>query len=271
MKTFYRKPKRPELPLRDRYRLYEIAVQSPEHDIPFIDDVFKKKNGKLPRALREDFCGTAFLSSQWVKKRPDNRAVAVDHDGAILEWGKEHNQRPLGNAAARLKLLRSDVRSVRDPKADVATALNYSYFALKERRHLFEYFRNVRRGLDPAGIFVLDIFGGWETQMGMKDATPHEGFTYFWEQAEFDPLTHRARFNIHFEVDGGESLRNAFAYDWRLWSIPEVRDALSEAGFEKTDVYWEGIDSETGEGDGVFRPVKKARSAPGWNAIIVAY
>jgi SAM-dependent methyltransferase len=271
MRPFYKKTKKPETATRDRYRLYEIAVQSPEHDIPFIDDVFKKKNGRIPRLLREDFCGTAFLSAQWVKKRPDNRAVAIDHDPAILEWGRAHNARPLGNAAARLKLLQTDVRSVHDSKADVATALNYSYFVFKERRHLFDYFRNIRRGLDPAGIFVLDIFGGWETQMGMKDATPHDGFTYYWEQSEFDPITHRARFNIHFELDGGEKLQNAFSYDWRMWSIPEVTDALSEAGFERIDVYWEGIDPETGEGDGVFRPIKKAKSSPGWNAIIVAF
>jgi SAM-dependent methyltransferase len=270
MRPFYKRTRSPRTVVRDRYRLYEIAVQSPEHDIPFIDDVYKKKNGKLPRLLREDFCGTAFLSAQWAKKRPDNRAVAVDHDSAILAWGRDHNLRPLGNAASRLKLVQADVRAVHDPRADVVTALNYSYFAFKERRDLFEYFRSVRRGLDPAGIFVLDIFGGWETQIGMKDATPHDGFTYYWEESDFDPLTHRARFHIHFEVDGGEMMRNAFTYDWRMWSIPEVTDALSEAGFDRIDVFWEGIDPETGEGDGVFRPVKKAKSSPGWNALIVA-
>jgi hypothetical protein len=107
--------------------------------------------------------------------------------------------------------------------------------------------------------------------MGMKDATHHDGFTYYWEQTEFDPITHRTRFSIHFELDGGEKLRNAFSYDWRMWSVPEVTDALSEAGFERIDVYWEGIDPDTGEGDGVFRPARKARSSPGWNAILVAY
>jgi SAM-dependent methyltransferase len=270
MKLFDKKTQTRKPIVRDRYRLYEIAVQSPEHDVPFIDAVYKKKNGKIPRLLREDFCGTAFLSAHWVRKRPDNRAIAVDHDLAILEWGRAHNLRSLGNAATRLKLVQADVRAVRDPKADVVTALNYSYFVFKERRHLFDYFRNIRRALDPAGVFVLDIFGGWETQMEVKDATAHDGFTYYWEQSEFDPLTHRTRFHIHFELDGGEMMKNAFTYDWRMWSIPEVKDALSEAGFDGIEVYWEGIDPETGEGDGVFRTIKKAKSSPGWNALIVA-
>jgi SAM-dependent methyltransferase len=260
----------PKPEMRDPHRLYQIAVQSPEHDIPFFDRVYKKKNRKLPRTLREDFCGTAFLSAHWVRTRPDNRAVAVDHDPSILEWARVHNIQPLGGAASRVKLVHADVRNVREPKADVVAALNYSYFAFKERRHLFHYFRTIRRCLEDGGIFVLDIFGGWETQMEVTDATRHDGFTYVWQQEEFDPSTNRSRFHIHFEFDKGLPIKNAFSYDWRMWSIPEVRDALSEAGFGHVETYWEGIDPETGEGDGEYRLLKKVTNSPGWNALIVA-
>ena len=256
--------------VRDPHYLYQVAVQSPEHDIPFFDRVYKKKNGKLPRVLREDFCGTAFLSAHWARTRPDNRAVAVDHDPSILHWGRVHNIEPLGGAVSRVKLVQADVRNVREPKADVAAALNYSYFVFKERRHLLDYFRTTRRCLADGGIFVLDIFGGWETQMEVTDATRHDGFTYIWEQGEFDPLTNRTRFHIHFEFDTGPAIKNAFSYDWRMWSIAEIRDALSEAGFSRVDVHWEGIDPETGEGNGIYHLAKKAKNSPGWNALIVA-
>jgi SAM-dependent methyltransferase len=255
---------------RDPFRLYEISVQSPEHDVPFVDRVYQKKNGRLPRSLREDFCGTAHLSSHWVRARSDNQAIAVDHDPEILEWGRAHNILPLGRDASRVKLVRADVRNVRRPRVDVVVAFNYSYFALKERRHLLAYYRAVRGSLRDGGIFVLDIFGGYDTQTESTDTTRHEGFTHVWEQREFDPLTNRSRFFIHFEPDKGRPLRNAFSYDWRIWSVPEVRDVLTEAGFGSVDVYWEGIDPETGEGEGVYRLVRKARNTPGWNALIVA-
>jgi hypothetical protein len=34
-------------------------------------------------------------------------------------------------------------------------------------------------------------------------------------------------------------MQDAFTYDWRIWSIPEVRDALMEVGFQDVRVYWE--------------------------------
>ena len=39
------------------------------------------------------------------------------------------------------------------------------------------------------------------------------------------------------------------------WMLPEIRELLLEAGFAAADVYWEGTDAKTGEGDGKFRKV----------------
>lgn len=256
--------------MRDRYHLYQLAVQSPEHDTAFIDGIFKKRTGRLPRLLREDFCGTAFLSSHWARVRRDNRAIAVDLDPAVLEWGRSHNVRPLGADGSRVTLIRSDVRRVFRPKVEVIVAFNYSYFVFKERSQLLEYFRTARRCLHDDGILALDIFGGSDTQSEATDRTRHEGFTLVWEQHAFDPLTNRTRFFIHFEFDKGPPIRRAFSYDWRMWSVPEVRDALAEAGFRRFDVYWEGIDRETGEGNGEYRLVKNVHNHPSWNAIIIA-
>jgi SAM-dependent methyltransferase len=256
---------------RDRHELYQVAVQSPDHDVAFIDGVFRRKNGRLPRLLREDFCGTAYLSAHWVRARRDNRVVAVDHHAATLDWGRIHNVRPLGPDASRVKLVHADVRRVLRPTVDVVVAFNYSYFVFKERRDLLDYFRGVRRGLRSDGIFALDIFGGSDTQAETTDKTPHDGFTLVWEQRAFDPLANRTRYFIHFEFDKGPPIKKAFSYDWRMWSIPEVHDVLRDAGFRHFDVYWEGIDRETGEGNGEYRLAKRVRNDPAWNAIMIAW
>ena len=42
-------------------------------------------------------------------------------------------------------------------------------------------------------------------------------------------------------------------YEWRYWSIVEVRDALHDAGFEHVDSYFEQTDRPDGEGNGKFK------------------
>lgn len=263
------KKRRPGPETRDKHRLYELAVQSPEVNLGFCDRVYKKKNGVRATSLKEDFCGTALTSAEWVRMRPSNRAIGVDLDGETLRWAKRHNITPLGDAASRVKLVRDDVRTVREPKVDIVIAFNFSYYIFKTFPELCEYFENAKQSLSPNGIFVLDIFGGWEAQMDVTDKTRYNGFTYLWEQKGINPVNHHGRFNIHFKFHGGGGIKKAFAYDWRLWSIPEVRDALQSVGFQTTDVYFEGFD-EDGDGNGVFRKVKKFENCPGWNAFIVA-
>ena len=53
----------------DRHELYEESVQSPEDESAFIDRVFRSLKGRTPTLLREDFCGTHFLSGTWVARR----------------------------------------------------------------------------------------------------------------------------------------------------------------------------------------------------------
>jgi hypothetical protein len=64
---------------------------------------------------------------------------------------------------------------------------------------------------------------------------------YTWEQREADMLTAMVTNVLHFqvEVDGDVIARHpeAFVYRWRLWSVPELRTAMAEAGFIDTSVY----------------------------------
>jgi SAM-dependent methyltransferase len=264
------KKKRKGPPSKDKHRLYEIAVQCPEADVEFFDRVYEKKNGTLPKTLKEDFCGTSILVREWVKTRPDNHAVGVDLDETTLAWARKHNIDSLGEDAARAQLIHANVLDVKMPKVDVVAAFNFSYNVFKTRPELREYFENARWSLAAGGIFVMDVHGGWESQMEVTDKTRNEGFTYVWQQDRYDPITHHVRYHIHFRFHDGGGIKRAFTYDWRLWTIPELRELLTEAGFAKAEVYWEGIDPKTGEGDGDFRRVVEAKNCAGWNALIVA-
>ncbi len=257
-------------PDRDRHALYEASVQSPEADIQFFDRIYREWNGSLPRVLREDFCGTAAVAAAWVRKRRDNQAIGVDLDGPTLAWGRRVHIEPLGEAARRLKIFQADVRTVRRPRADVTAALNFSYMVFHDRAMLRQYFRSARAALAPHGVFILDIFGGWESQALTTENRRKHGFTYVWEQKSYDPITGLTRFHIHFRFRDGTMMKRAFTYDWRLWTIPEIREILAEAGFPKSVVYWEGTDHRTHGGNGVFRRTSRVEICPGWIAYVVA-
>lgn len=269
-------PRSTRNPVPDRHVLYQKAVQSPDAELDFVDRVFRRLRGRVAARLREDFCGTAYTSCEWVRRRPTNTAVGVDLHGPTLQWGKRHNLSTLPKEARRrITLLR---RNVLDPgpsalRMDAILAMNFSWWVFQDRATLLSYFRSVRRALVRDGIFFLDIYGGWESVREQQDRRQiggrRRGFTYIWDQASFDPITHSARCHIHFRLPSGRTLRRAFTYDWRLWTLPEARDVLADAGFARTTVYWEGDDGKGG-GNGVFRPATRAECCPAWIAYIVA-
>ena len=55
---------------RERHWLYQEAVQSPDVHFGFFDRAYRERNGRLPLSLKEDFCGTALLST-------DNKAAGA--------------------------------------------------------------------------------------------------------------------------------------------------------------------------------------------------
>ena len=75
----------------DRYVLYQESVQCVESEIDMVDDNFKKLKGRLAVSLREDFCGTANTSCEWVRRRPANTAIGIDLDQKVLDWGQNQN------------------------------------------------------------------------------------------------------------------------------------------------------------------------------------
>ena len=255
----------------DRYDLYQRSVQEPDPDLQLVKRVFERRFGRPPRMLREDFCAAAAMACRWVERHRENRAIGIDLDPEPLQWGRKHNVAKLrADQAARIKLIEGDVRDIGIAKADVTLAFNFSYFIFETRPALLDYFRKARAGLLPEGLFVLDAYGGADSMRASEEERDCEGFTYFWDQNRFDPISHHAVNYIHFEFPDGSRMHRAFRYEWRLWTLPEIRELLEEAGFRKTEVYWEGTDHKTGEGDGIFRLRKTAEDDPAWVCYIVA-
>jgi len=254
----------------DIHDLYERSVQNVEHEIEFLQDTFRSIRGRTAYEFREDFCGTASASCQWVKQGDEYSAVGVDIEPSVLEWGRTNRLSRLAPAdQARVQLLESDVMTAETSKVDLLAAFNFSYFIFDTRDVLRAYFRKSFEALKDDGLFFVDLFGGPEAQEETKEKTKHKGFTYVWHQAKFHPVSNHIRCHIHFKFPDGSRIKKAFTYEWRLWSAPEIRELLIEAGFSKATLYWEGED-EDGEGNGEFAPDEKGEADLAWIAYIVA-
>ena len=262
----------------DRYALYGLSVQEPANEAEFFHNTYKSINGRSPRVLREDFCGTHAVCCEWVKLHKDNTAYGIDLDPEPLAWGKENLQPKLTeNQRGRITLSEDDVRSKGAVKADVLAAQNFSFFLFKTRDALRDYFKQARANLADDGIMVMDMMGGCDCYIEdhedirtiESDLPGYKKFKYIWEQKRFNPITADALFHIHFKFKDGSKLEKAFTYDWRFWTLPEVTELLKEAGFSDATVYWETVD-EDGEETGEFEPATEGPADPSWIAYVVA-
>jgi len=254
----------------DKHILYQRSVQDVNVEVDFIDGLYKKIRKRSASSFLEDFCGTALICSEWVRRGTGRTATGVDIDPKVLAWGKKHNIGSLGDLADRVTLLRQDVRDPIPAKFDAVCALNFSYWIFRTRDEMRKYFAHVRTLMQRDGIFVIDAYGGWESMQPKEERRRVKGgFTYVWDQNKFDPITHEVVNYIHFEFKDGSKMKKAFEYHWRFWTLPELAELLREAGFSSVDVYWDrNLDTNEDEED--FRPSKKANNHPGWLAYLVA-
>lgn len=273
----------------DRYALYQLCAQSPERDAKVIAAIHADQagatRGKAPRTagliLGEDFCADAALALAWCRLNTSNRAVAVDHDASVLARAKHH---------PRLQRVHSDVMHA-SLRADLIAVLNFSICELHARRSLVAYLSHARERLahsnrgGGAGTFLCDIYAGPDagtlgTQWQTFETPDGTRVRYAWEQRVYDPLTARVVNAMHFEVRPARvgtkrpatkqpatkppakraaatlRLHDAFVYHWRLWSVPELRDAMIEAGFARTLVYPRTIGAIDHRGGIHVRPIE---------------
>lgn len=242
----------------DKHVLYEQAVQNVETEIDFVDITFERIRGRKASRLREDFCGTANTSCEWVRRRKTNTAVGIDLDPEPLGWGREHHIAGLTpGERSRVTLLQEDVLTTKEKNFDVVLAMNFSYWCFVTRAQMLEYFKKVYAALGDDGIFFLDFYGGEDTFKELEEEREVGRFTYIWEQVKFNPINGKMHCRISFKMRDGSMIRPAFEYHWRVWTMPEIREVLADAGFKRTRVYWEGVEDEANdegffEGNGEF-------------------
>ncbi len=254
----------------DRHELYELAVQEVVSECDFIDKTWRTLRGRLASTLREDFCGTAHASTEWARRRATNTAIGVDLDRSVIHWGEAHHRAHLPESiSSRVTILEADVLAVETPAIETIVAMNFSYFIFKERAMLVRYFKRVYESLANDGLFFCDAYGGSEAHSEQEEERHLDGFTYVWDQNQYNPITGDVVNHIHFRFPDGSEMKRAFTYKWRLYSLPEIQDALREAGFARSTIYWEGTD-KNGGGNGVFRASTRGEPCAGWIAYIVA-
>jgi len=230
---------------RDPFALYEGSVQRPDDDVAFFAETFRRLRGRGAKVLREDFCGTAKLSLAWCLSAPGRRAIGVDLDTPTLAWAKRRNLDPHARRLrGRMQLVHGDVLEPRATDADVICAMNFSFCVFKQRAQLKRYLEAAHAGLGEQGLLFLELYGGTGAVDTVEEERELAGFTYVWEQKRFDPITHETLCYIHFKFPDGSRIDRAFTYDWRLWTIPELRELLLESGFSKVRVFWATVDEE---------------------------
>lgn len=247
----------------DKYDLYELCAQAPARDARFLRAI----HGGSPRVLGEDFSGGGAIAKEWVRLFRGARAVAVDLDEEPLERLRK---------VKGITVVCDDVRRAKQ-RVDLIADLNFSICELHTRRELVAYLKHARTRLGRNGVFVCDVYGGSDAfytgVIEERKVGPNgEKIVYEWEQRHADALTGRVVNAMHFKVSprgakgGRESkrgktspsvvLRDAFMYHWRLWSVPELREAMSDAGFSRTEVYPRFAEAVDSEGNFYVSPIE---------------
>ena len=250
--------------------LYERSVQCPESEVDLIFQVWKELRGREPVTMREDFCGTSAVAREWVRRNDLCTAVGIDLDSTVIDWANSRAREELTPEQwSRIELVEHDVMAVKSDLVDCVLAMNFSYYGFKRRELLKQYFTSVYNSLVEDGLFLLDAYGGSDSFLEMDEERDFDGFTYIWDQHHVNPITGDVVNYIHFEFPDGSTLRRAFTYEWRFWTLPEIQDVLVEAGFANVVVYWEGTDGGGG-GNGEWAIDTRGEACAGWVAYIAA-
>ncbi len=254
----------------DLHELYELSVQDASNEVDIIKQIWCEQRTGTCQSIREDFCGTAAVAMEWVKDHMDHTAVGVDWEQSVLDWAQERIPDRLSEAQqSRLQLIQGDVRNTKTDAVDCLLAHNFSYYIFKERKQLIEYFKTTLHSLKENGVLILDAYGGSDSFVEMEEDRDLDGFTYTWDQSSYNPITGDVVNYIHFSFPDGTRIQKAFTYEWRLWTIPEIKEMLIEAGYQKVVVYWEGTDEETEEGNGEWEATEQGEACEGWISYIV--
>jgi hypothetical protein len=253
-----------------RYDLYRACVQDGERMVRFLRAVHGGKGKGQPRVLRDDFAGPAGLACAWASDSVEHVGIGVDVDAEPLGHAPVR-----GEIAQRVKLVVSDAEKC-SARADVICAMNFAMCELHTRAEAIGYLRGVLGSLESGGVFACDIYGGVNAWVPGALVTFAEGpvgpgskrvgkIEYHWQQKEADCVRGMVENHLHFKLGAAAAKKlgceakwtSAFVYQWRLWSIAELRDLMMEAGFGSVEVYAQMGDALDGAGGLHVKPVER--------------
>ncbi len=252
--------------LSNPFEIYQRAVQSPEADVALLQHIYTHSRGVSGYRLREDFCGTGLTLSHWIAQGKGFTGEGYDIDPAPVEWGLKNNFAGVGTVASSSTLQVADARSWSQISPDIRCAFNFSYWVFREQRQLLDYFSGVCADLADGGVFVIDVTGGIDCLSEEPYESDADGFTCVWQQSNFSPVDHSADLTLRFRFDDGSELDPPYRYRWRVWSIPELNQLLTQAGFSSTEIWWQNDDAM----DVGFEITSKGRNDACWVACIAA-
>ncbi|MCB0311108.1 MAG: class I SAM-dependent methyltransferase, partial [Bdellovibrionales bacterium] len=138
-----------------KHTLYQASVQDPTEHLDLFEHIYRTEFKSDARILREDFCGTFLISTEWVRRSSENSAICIDISAEPLEYGKTHNLGSLSESQrSRLTILKQNVLQGIKAKSDIVSVCNFSFYAFKQRKQLLEYFQRAYQGLKKNGVFV---------------------------------------------------------------------------------------------------------------------
>ncbi|KAJ1737776.1 hypothetical protein LPJ72_000182 [Coemansia sp. Benny D160-2] len=216
-------------------------------------------------SLREDFCGTAVLCMEWVSSSPSatRYAYGVDIDPEVIEYACEHTIGRDSHGLTsddRIKLVCADVFDVHGddskvqgnkhtgnrtvPRTDIIASFNFGICYFHKRQDLVRYLKHSLGNLNDFGLLFCDLFGGHEAvRSGISRVRNVGTFRYYFRQGNFDMLRNTTRFSLSFRMQDGSMLKDCFTYDFRVYSLCELREAMLEAGFDDVCVWISAKDS----------------------------
>ncbi|KAJ2400592.1 hypothetical protein GGI23_001937 [Coemansia sp. RSA 2559] len=240
------------------------------------------------QSLREDFCGTAVLCAEWVNSNPcaNRHAYGVDIDPEVIDYAKKHTleQHIHGSDLdGRIKLVCADVLSVCGddsraqgsnhigertvPRVDMIASFNYAMCYFHKRRDLVRYLRHSLGNLNDFGLLFCDLFGGHEAvRSGVSRMRNVGAFRYYFRQNSYDLVRSTIRFSLSFRMQDGSMLKDCFTYDFRVYSLCELREAMLEAGFDDVCVWMNVKNSSDFSEDGDSENDDEKRGDAGFGA-----
>lgn len=225
----------------NKHVLYQTTVQEPKKELEFFRKIYRNIYSRVPISIREDFCGTGFISCEWVKMNFENTSIGIDIDDDPLEWGRKNNIMNLSGGDDRVKLYNHNVLEEWNSKQkfDMILSLNYSHFLLNKRIEFLTYLKNVRKNIEK-GFLVLDFFGGskiyFDSSLKRHFGQEKDDHSYEFKSKKLDLLNNFAYCSINFKL-GKRKLNNLYNFKFRVYSIPEMVDCLTDAGFSKFRIF----------------------------------